>query len=652
MAALVEAAPVGLVMTDRDLRILLVSPRWRRDMGMENVDVIGRRVFDIFPHAEQGRKEGFCRALAGETVVHERLRFRLPNGQEPWVRAEATPWRDADGAIGGLLLMTHDITEMVVSLERAERSERRLRLATELSDLAVWEMDYRDQKLETGGAMSDDMREGMTYASMTNIWDAVHPADRAKAIALWDRHVETGEPYRAVHRLTQRDGPHIWVSVAAEAIRGVEGDIDRVVGVLRNIDREKRSETAMAKALAQAEAASRAKNEFLANMSHEIRTPLNGVMGIASVLGRADLSPEHREMVEIIESSAKTLEVLLSDVLDLARIEAGRLTLIDEPFDLAKALHVAAALFEPRALEKGLAFKSTISPAARAMVRGDVTRLRQVISNLLSNAVKFTDQGRVSLNVEAEQSEETVRLRLSVLDTGIGFDAETGQRLFQRFEQADGSITRRFGGTGLGLSISRSLAEAMGGTLSATSTPGRGSAFTLELELPRAAEILPQEPAPPPTVSLPAPRASDEADVEAAAPRILLAEDHPTNRKVVSLILESVGVDLLCVEDGVEALAAFDAGRFDLILMDMQMPRMDGLTAIRSIRARERRSGLARTPILLLTANAMPEHAEASASAGADGHLTKPISANELIAAVTAACEGAGSGTDAAAKVA
>jgi len=224
-----------------------------------------------------------------------------------------------------------------------------------------------------------------------------------------------------------------------------------------------------------------------------------------------------------------------------------------------------------------------------------------------------------------------VSLRLIVRDTGIGFDAKVGAKLFNRFEQADGSITRRFGGTGLGLAISRSIAEAMGGTLEAVSQPGAGAAFTLALDLPRARG---ESAAAPAAVTAPV-----EPETILNRPRVLLAEDHPTNRKVVALILEAVGVDLTIVENGQAAVEAAQANDFDVILMDMQMPVMDGLTAIRLIRERERAMGARRTPILALTANAMPEHARASAEAGADGHLSKPIAAAKLIEAVRHAFE-------------
>jgi CheY-like chemotaxis protein/anti-sigma regulatory factor (Ser/Thr protein kinase) len=329
-------------------------------------------------------------------------------------------------------------------------------------------------------------------------------------------------------------------------------------------------------------------------------------------------------MVGLIDSSAKTLECLLSDVLDLARIESGRLELKPEDFDLMQSVRDVAALFEPSARAKGLDLTVETSPAAAGLFIGDAPRIRQVLSNLVSNAVKFTAEGAVHIRLVAEPTPDGVALNLSVTDTGIGFDAQAGERLFERFEQADGSITRRFGGTGLGLAISRSLAEAMGGELTADSRPGLGSTFSFDLTLPRSLK----------SSCTPA-RVDDPATNESLGRvHVLLAEDHPTNRKVVELILGAAGVSLHCVEDGAQAVAAWAAGDFDLILMDMQMPVMDGLTATRAIREQELAQSLPRTPIYSLTANALPEHARESEAAGADGHLTKPIAADQLLRTV------------------
>lgn len=424
--------------------------------------------------------------------------------------------------------------------------------------------------------------------------------------------------------------------------RSVEVDADDEIGrltdsfndLLARLDANDRDLRAAMEQLVQArdaaEAANVLKSHFLANMSHEIRTPLNGVLGVAGALARTELGPRQREMVELIEDSANTLGCLLNDVLDLARIESGHLELKDDPFDLEDAVGVVAALFRAQARAKGLDFAVTVAPAARGGYRGDVVRLRQILANLLSNAVKFTERGGVAVRVEVARIEDGERLAITVRDTGVGIPADVKARLFRRFEQGDGSITRRFGGSGLGLAISRTLAQAMGGELAVESAPGLGSSFRLTVDLPRQAEGGDQEHARPEPAQSPALE-------DAAPPRVLLAEDNPANRRVVSLILEAVGAVLTCVENGAEAVAAAEAAAFDLVLMDMQMPVMDGLTAIRTIRLREAAAGLAPTPIYALTANALPEHVAASRAAGADHHLAKPISATALIDAVRAA---------------
>jgi len=369
---------------------------------------------------------------------------------------------------------------------------------------------------------------------------------------------------------------------------------------------------------AQLERANAEKSRFLANMSHELRTPLNGVIAISETLSREQKSPKGKELAELIVSSGRLLERVLTDILDFSKIEAGEIKLARDEFAMSTLVGRIAELHRASAETKGLGFGWAVSPEADRRFAGDTVRLTQVLSNLLSNAVKFTEAGEVRLAVDEVEGQ----VCFTVSDTGIGFDEDVRKRLFRRFEQADDSIRRRFGGTGLGLAISRSLIELMGGTIEVTSEPGHGSTFVVRVPLGAAVgeDADPEE------------NPFEAFDISGA--RVLLAEDHPTNQKVVQLVLESVGVEPVIVENGALALEALHAERFDVVLMDMQMPELDGLSATAQLRAWERDQGLPRTPVIMLTANALDEHIRASHEAGADAHLSKPIRADALIEAI------------------
>ena len=374
-----------------------------------------------------------------------------------------------------------------------------------------------------------------------------------------------------------------------------------------------------------AEAANSAKSEFLATMSHEIRTPLNGVLGMVQAMKRDPLPDVQRERLDVVGQSGEALLTILNDILDLSKIEAGKLELEDAEFDLDALAQGIAKIFEPMAQVKDLTFTLNLAPEARGVYRGDPVRVRQVLSNLVSNAVKFTSAGSVDVGVALSAG----GLVFTVSDTGIGMDPAQAERLFDKFVQADSSTTRRFGGTGLGLAICRELARAMGGEISAEGAVGVGSRFTVVLPLLRVGEV----------GTLAAAATADPADYDERPLRILAAEDNAVNQLVLRTLLGQAGLEPVTVANGLEAVEAWQDGAWDLILMDVQMPVMDGVAATREIRAREARTGRAPTPILALTANAMTHQLETYRAAGMDGYVAKPIELSQLFAAIAAALQ-------------
>ncbi|MFN3520727.1 MAG: ATP-binding protein [Phenylobacterium sp.] len=397
--------------------------------------------------------------------------------------------------------------------------------------------------------------------------------------------------------------------------------------VLQAALRRERMERQMAGALAAArraetaaEAANAAKSAFLATMSHEIRTPLNGVLGMAQAMDADALSPHQRDRLAVIRQSGQTLTALLNDILDLSKIEAGQVELESISFDLEEVLRAGAAPFAAAAAAKNVALRLDVAADAAGAYEGDPTRLRQIVHNLVSNAVKFTEAGGVT--VQAGRREQ--QLVLSVTDTGAGIAPDQIEKLFDKFVQLDASTTRRHGGTGLGLAICRDLCALMGGSIEVRSAPGEGSTFTAVLPLPRLA-----------------PRARD-ADAARPAPevsrelRVLAAEDNAVNQLVLQTLLKQAGVEPVTVGDGAKAVEAWLAADWDVILMDVQMPVMDGLSAVREIRAREAASGRRRTPVIALTANAMTHQIAELRSAGMDAHVSKPIDVAALFAALEA----------------
>jgi len=415
----------------------------------------------------------------------------------------------------------------------------------------------------------------------------------------------------------RKDGTLVWVQETISAMRDASGSIVNYVAIWTDI-------TELIRAREVAVAASYAKSRFLANMSHEIRTPMNAIIGLSHLCLQTDLAPDQRDFLNKIHASADTLLGVINDILDFSKIEAGKLQLEHIPFEVGNVIANIDSLLGSKAADKGLRFLVTLDPRVPSILQGDPLRLGQVLINLLSNSVKFTAAGTIELNIRwMDQSEDKVILRFTVTDTGIGMNQQQIGKIFLAFDQADSSTTRMYGGTGLGLAICKQLVELMGGSIGVRSHPGRGTSIDVDLSFSRGERNLQPSSFPRIETQL----TTEDANALLAGKRILLVEDNEINRIVGTGLLKKLGALVSIAVDGERALEVLQHENFDVILMDIQMPNMDGITTTRAIRAQPR---LATIPIIALTAHAYAEERDNCLAAGMNDLITKPIAPRTL----------------------
>ncbi|MBD3820217.1 PAS domain-containing protein [Brevundimonas diminuta] len=564
------------------------------------------------------------RALEAGEGYSFKLRLLGKDGVERVVAAEGAAEKDATGRVIALFGVLQDVTERERLLRAAQTNERRYRLLAENTGDVITRVKMDGSSKYISPAIQQLL--GWTYEDMSGqSTDYVHPEDRLQVLQAISAAVKTGQPTRLEHRAVHRQGHTVWVESAFKALRDEHGQVDDVVVVIRDMTQRKLLEDEVIEAKERAEKAAQAKSEFLANMSHELRTPLTSVIGFSGLLQGSDALPaQERVYVERIATASEALLGVINDILDYSKLEANAIEMDPEPFQVAALVDGAAAIVEGQCVGKGLSLKVEVDAAMPEVLTGDAGRLRQVMLNFLSNAVKFTGKGGVTLRVGgAPDADGRWRLRVAVTDTGIGIPAEKVGLLFERFSQADASTTRVYGGTGLGLAISRRLIEIMGGEIGVDSQPGEGATFWFETPLAQGGAL--------------GRLASGDENMPApggvADGRILMADDAPGNRELVSAILRGLGLEIDTVCDGAEAVQAMQTGAYDLVLMDVHMPVMDGLAATREIRRMQAGTGR-RTPILALTANVQADQVARCLEAGMDGHLAKPIQIPELAGAL------------------
>jgi PAS domain S-box-containing protein len=533
-----------------------------------------------------------------------------------WIRVD-----ERKTVTGGTVCVRTDITELKLAEFEARVQQERLRVATKVGGFGVWEWELADGNITWDTRMCElydyelDEFPG-TYAA----WKArVHPDDIKRVEQDFERSVNARREFKSRYRVVKKDGTVRYIDAQGACVLDGSGNIIRVVGVNQDTTEEVESQEVLKRHAEAAEAATKAKAEFLATMSHEIRTPMNGVIGMTNLLIGTSLDGAQREYVETIRACGESLLSLINNIMDFSKMEAGKLILERVPFSLDQAVVQSIMLFTSQAEAKGIQLLHTL-PADPVMVVGDPTRFKQILLNLVSNALKFTTDGfvKVSLQTHRSSDSETV-VELQVADTGIGISGEHLIRLGEAFLQADASTTRQYGGTGLGLSITLSLIQKMNGNISVASEVNKGTTFSVRLPLGLATHV------------------EAQADGGSAAPinlrigRVLVAEDNAVNRRVVGLMLKKLAEHVDFATDGRQALELFMHNTYDCILMDGQMPEMDGFEATRQMRIWESRSGRVRTPIVALTANALPGDREAFLCAGMDEYLTKPLRNSDLV---------------------
>ncbi len=613
----------GIVVSSEGWRFEYVNPAFARMVGRMPKELIGRSMDElIHPHDRPILIQARSRRQAGETSSYEARLIRSDGCVFP-VQVTGTP-RWQDGKFFGSIVAVTDLTERKRFEDELKKSEAENRLLLDSIPDSIFLLDkegnfldyrtpnssilYAPAELFMGKNIHSIMPQDLVELTMNNLG----LARQSGKMQVFEYQLPTnGEIKHFEARINLCEG----------------GDF---LALVRDVTERKRSDEMLWKAKEEAEAAAKAKSEFLANMSHEIRTPLNAVIGLTGLLLDTDLTHEQRNYLEIVRDSGDSLLSVINNILDFSKIDGGMMELEHSPFDLRRCIESTMDLMVTRAAEKGLVLKVVLDDQLPTMLVGDASRLRQVLANLLSNAVKFTDKGFVEVSVRGNAIPEGFELRFDVLDTGIGMPQDKLDRLFMPFSQIDSSITRRYGGTGLGLAISKRLVGMMGGRIWAKSNPGVGSTFTftIKVKLPCMQPVQHEVKDLKPDIKPPI-----EGHFQQALPlSILLAEDNAVNQMVLLQMLRKIGYQADLASNGFDVLAALDRQAYDVVLMDIQMPDMDGFEATRRILARFPK--MKRPRIIALTAHALNGDRERCLKAGMDGYLSKPVKIEDLQSAL------------------
>ncbi|MDQ3636375.1 MAG: PAS domain S-box protein, partial [Actinomycetota bacterium] len=624
MSRAIEATSDGIVVTDPnrpDDPIVYVNPAFERMTGYSAEETLGRNCrFLQGEDRDQPALAELRAALSKGEGFQGILRNYRKDGTLFFNELHVAPVYAEGGRLANFVGVQTDVSARIRAEEELRRSEERYRLVAQATNEAIWDADLLADRQVWDGAVESLFGYPSRQETVGAWWEErVHPEDRERVLSSIDaalRGVE--ESWAEGYRFRRADGGYAEVVDRARVVRGAGGEPVRAIGSMMDVTESRRAEKELQEAKETAEAANRAKSEFLANMSHEIRTPMNGVIGMTGLLLDTDLSEEQRDYAETVRMSAENLLSIINDILDFSKVEAGKLDLETIDFDLCTTAENVVGLLAERAHGKGLELASSVEPGVPTLLRGDPGRLGQVLTNLLGNAIKFTERGEVALGIGlVEDGQDAAVVRFEVTDTGIGMTDEQRSRLFRAFTQADASTTRRYGGTGLGLAISKRLVEMMGGEIGVESEPGEGSTFWFALPLkkqPAGAQAMPEP----------------SADLRGL--RVLAVDDNETNRRILCKQTSAWGMESASAEGGAQALrtlrsAAREGRHYDLAILDMQMPGMDGIELARKIRADPQVSSIG---LVLLSSMGRRGDTAEVARAGIDAYLVKPVRQSRL----------------------
>jgi PAS domain S-box-containing protein len=618
-------APVGYHELDTEGRITCVNTTELLMLGYSSEEMIGHHVWEFIGESEIARKT-FAEKLAGiKPLGNVERSFRRKDGTFMEVQLDDQMLNDPSGRFMGIRATMQDITERKRIEEELKTNEIRMSEAQRIAHLGSWEfaavtgeVKWSDELWRIFGL--DQRAYGLSFKEYLA---AVHPDDRDRVTSINEESQQSRKGFAYDYRIIHHDGTVRVLRANGRVICDEHGQIVKIAGTDQDITEQKRSEDDLAQARDAALASTRLKSEFLANMSHEIRTPMNGVIGMTGLLLDTELNVDQRDFAETIRSSADSLLTIINDILDFSKMEAGKLQFEILDFDLRSAVEDAVELLAERALDKNIELASLIASTCPTALRGDPGRLRQVLTNLVGNAVKFTKHGEVIVRADKEiETDTSITVRFTVSDTGIGMSPAAQTNLFEAFTQADGSTTRKYGGTGLGLCISRQLVELMNGEIGVTSTPGEGSTFwfTAQFEKQALQSI----------AVAPVKKSLDQL-------RVLIVDDNATNRNILCEQSKSWGMVPTEAESGQQALklltaAAAEGVAYDLAILDLMMPEMDGFDVARAIKATP---DIADVPLVLLTSFGERRHSEVAQEAGIAAYLTKPVRQAQLFDSLT-----------------